>query len=197
MTLPRILPNGSQKFPAPSSPPSASSAAAADLTRDLFITAFIFTGQNGFGQDVDHLLHLSKETWGEEILFDAVKDLPHGALKRKDTEPGAVLTMQEKETVVDPFGKKRTRLMYAAFAGDAARLRWLLKRGARLELKDWEGHTALWWACSAGRVDAMRELLSRGAVVNPAEGVAPLHAASAGGHLDVVRGCLRGARSLS
>jgi ankyrin repeat protein len=169
-------------------------AAAAAAHRHLFISAFIVTAQNGYGRDVNHLLHLARETWGEEQLFDAVKDLPHGALKRKHTEPGAVLTAQEKETVVDPFGKKRTRLMYAAQAGNVPRLGWLLARGARLELKDWEGHSALWWASYAGRKQTMRELLSRGAPLNPADG-APLHGASAGGQVEVVRELLsRGAQ---
>ena len=61
--------------PAPSDTTSASSAAAAALTRDLFITAFIFTGQNGFGHDVYPFLALCRETWAEEVLWDAVKDL--------------------------------------------------------------------------------------------------------------------------
>ena len=52
--------------------------------RYLFISAFIVTAQNGFGLDVDPLLHLCRETWGEEVLWDAVKDLPHGLLKLED-----------------------------------------------------------------------------------------------------------------
>ena len=184
----------------------AAQHAAADARRRLFISALIATAQNGFGLDLDHALHLCRETWGEEDLFNAVIDLPHGAVKLKKPdgtplweldEDGDEVKDDEGERVqaIDPYGKKRTRLMYAAQEGDVVRLRWLFKRGARLELEDWEGHTALWWACSAGRVGTMRELLSRGAAVNPAEGVAPLHAASAGGHLYVVRELLaRGAK---
>ncbi len=37
-------------------------------------------------------------------------------------------------------------------------LRWLLARGARLELKDWEGRTALYWASWEGRAETVREL---------------------------------------
>ena len=48
-----------------------------------FISSLILTAQNGFGRDVEPFLALSRETWGEEILFDAVKDLPHGALQKR------------------------------------------------------------------------------------------------------------------
>ena len=152
-----------------------------------FISCLILTAQNGFGRDVEPFLALSRETWGEEQLFAAVKDLPHGALKWKDVTLAAAHPSQllGKETVVDPFGKERTRLMYAAQAGDVARLRWLLARGARMELKDWKGHDALWWACCAGRMQTMEALLSLGAAVSTA-----LHGASAGGHLEMVRALL-------
>jgi len=65
--------------------------------RHNFISALIVTAQNGFGHDVDPFLGLCRETWGEEVLFDAVKDLPHGA-------------------------QGRTRMMAAAAAGDVARV---------------------------------------------------------------------------
>jgi ankyrin repeat protein len=157
----------------------------------LFISAFIVTAQNGFGLDVDPLLHLCRETWGEEVLFDAVKDLPHGALTRWDVEDTLRLRLTEEQmrTVVGPHGKKRTRLMYAAQAGDLARLRWLLARGARVGLLDWRGRSALWWACESGRLDCVRELLARGARLEErdCQGWAPIHAACLYGHLHVVR----------
>ena len=123
----------------------AAQHAAADARRRLFISAFIATAQNGFGLDLDHALHLCRETWGEEDLFNAVIDLPHGAVKLKKPdgtplweldEDGDEVKDDEGERVqaIDPYGKKRTRLMYAAQEGDVARLRWLFKRGARLEL---------------------------------------------------------------
>ncbi len=103
-----------------------------------FITALILTAQNGFGRDVEPFLSLSREAWGEEILFDAIKDLPHGALQKKGTvgellfEKDAVgerlLDANGKPIpVMDPFGfgKQRTRLMFAARVGDVARVRWL------------------------------------------------------------------------
>ena len=180
---------------------------AAAARRHLFISAFIVTAQNGFGLDLDHALHLCRETWGEEDLFNAVTDLPHGAVKLKKPdgtplweldEDGDEVKDDEGERVqaIDPYGKKRTRVMYAAQAGDVARLQWLIARGARLELKDWEGRTALYWASRARHVEVVRELLARGAVVDAAanDGATPLFIASENNHLEVVRELLaRGA----
>ena len=156
-----------------------------------FISCLILTAQNGFGQDVEPFLALSRETWGEEQWWDAVKDLPHGCARREGPAP---------QGATGPFGFERpalrTHVMYAAQAGDAVRLRWLIARGARLELKDWRGRTALYWASQEGRVDAVRELLARGAAVDTADndGATPLYTASRKGHLEMVRELLaRGA----
>ena len=174
---------------------SALAASRADALRYNFISCLILTAQNGFGQDVDHLAALCRETWGEEQWWDAVKDLPHGRARREG--PAA-------EDAGAPFGfdrgpssAGRTHLMYAAQAGDVARLTWLLARGARLELKDWKGRTALWWACWAGKwASTARELIARGAAeeTTAQDGTTLLHAASGQGHLEVVRELLaRGA----
>ncbi len=136
-----------------------------------FISALIVTAQNGFGRDVAPFLALCRETWGEEVLWDAVKDIPSPTFKR-------------------------TRLMFAAQKGDVERLRWLLARGAQLELKDSAGCTALFWASMSGRTEVVRELVARGAAVDKAtnDGASPLHIASFYGHLEVVRELLaRGA----
>lgn len=114
---------------------------------------------------------LCRETWGEEQLFDALKDLPHGKLGR-------------------------TRLMYAAQKGDLPRVRWLFKRGAVLDLADHEGRTALHFASGQNRLKMVRTLLRAGAMVDGDLGYdytesTPLYAASAGGHADVVRQLLR------
>jgi len=161
---------------APAAAAAVNADARADRLRYNFLSCLILTAQNGFGQDVEPFLALSWETWGEEQLWDAVKDLPHGALKRweADGSPmwerdahGAIVRDEDGKPVqaVDPFGMKRTRVMYAAKTGDVGRLRWLLARGARLELKDWAGRTALYWASREGRVETVRELLARGAAV--------------------------------
>jgi hypothetical protein len=182
-------------------------AARADALRYNFLSCLFLAAQNGFGQDVEPFLALSRETWGEEQLWAAVKDLPHGPrrLWEADRSPmwvrdarGAIVRDKDGNRVqaVDPFGAKRTRVMYAAQAGKVARLQWLIARGARLELKDWEGLTALSWASREGRVDTVRELLTRGAAVNTVDnyGRTPLFNASMQGHLEVVRELLvRGA----
>ncbi len=149
---------------------------------------------NGFGQDVEPFLALSRETWGEEQLWDAVKDLPHGCVRREGPAP---------QRATEPFGFERpalrTHVMYAAQAGDVARLRWLLARGARLELKDWVGRTALFWASQEGHVEVVRELLARGAAVDAADngGTAPLFIASQNGHLEVVRALMEEGASVN
>ena len=167
--------------------------------RHNFISALICTAENGYGRDVEPFLALCRETWGEERLWDAVKDLPHGAVKLKKPDGTPLWELNEKGVevrkdgkrvqAIDPYGKKRTRLMYAAQAGNVARLRWLIARGARLELKDWDGNTALMWASLEGRLGAVRELLLRGAAVDTADddGATPLYIASQEGHLEVVR----------
>ena len=152
--------------------------------RRNFLSCLILAAHNGFGQDVEPFLALSRETWGAEQLWAAAKDLPHGRARREGPA---------RQHAAEPFGFERpalrTRLMCAAQAGDVARLRWLIAQGARLELKDWKGRTALLWACREGRVEAVRELLTRGAAVGAAAnfGATPLHIASESGHLEVVR----------
>ncbi len=143
---------------------------------------------------MEPFLALCRETWGEERLWDAVKDLPHGCVRREGppTQGAAGLFGFD----LGPCSAKRTRLMYVAQAGNVTRLRWLIARGARLELKDWKGRTALFWASWKGRLGAVRELLARGAAVDATIniGATSLFIASEKGHLEVVRELLaRGA----
>jgi hypothetical protein len=56
-----------------------------------------------------------------------VKDLPHGRLRREGPAPRHAAGPFGFE--LGPFSAGRTHVMYAAKAGDAARLRWLLARG--------------------------------------------------------------------
>ena len=173
---------------------AADAAARADALRYNFLSCLFLAAQNGFGQDVEPFLALSRETWDEEQLWAAVKDLPHGRARQE----GPTCWFRAV-----PFGfdlgllsAGRTHVMFAAQAGDSARLRWLIARGAKLELKDWQGRTALLWASREGRVEAVRELLARGAAVDTAnnDGATPLCTACWGGHLEVVRELLaRGA----
>ena len=174
-------------------------AARAEALRYNFISCLILTAQNGFGQDVDHLTALCRETWGEEQWWDAVKDLPHGRVRREGpARRGAAVPFGFER---GPFSAGRTHVMYAARAGDVARLAWLLARGARLELKDWAGRTALHWACAEGREATVRELLVRGASSEAVtdrtvatgftpRGATALGIASEAGHVAVVRALL-------
>ena len=129
---------------------AADAAARADALRYNFLSCLFLAAQNGFGQDVEPFLALSRETWGEEQLWAAVKDLPHGRVRQEGPAPR--LAAEPFGFERGPFSAGRTHVMYAAQAGDAARLRWLIARGARLELKDWKGRTALLWASREGRV---------------------------------------------
>ena len=49
--------------------------------RHNFISCLVILAQNGYGREVDPFAGLCRETWREEALFDALKDLPHGALR--------------------------------------------------------------------------------------------------------------------
>ncbi len=134
-----------------------------------FISCLILAAQNGFGRDVEPFLALSRETWGEEVLWDAVKDLRNGS--------------------------QRTRLMYAAHAGNVERLRWLLARGAGVDLRCHTRRTALQWASQEGHLQVVRELLAWGAAINTADivGWTSLCRASHNGHGRWCASCSRGA----
>ena len=62
---------------------AARKARERELHRHNFISALICTAENGYGRDVEPFLALCRETWGEERLWDAVKDLPHGCVRRE------------------------------------------------------------------------------------------------------------------
>jgi hypothetical protein len=64
-----------------------------------------------------------------------------------------------------------------------------LDRGANIDARDLEGHTALAWACHWGNSDGARFLISRGAAVNLArnDGQTPLHLASSYTRVDAAR----------
>ncbi len=85
--------------------------------------------------------------------------------------------------------KKRTRLMYAAAHGDAARVSWLLARGAPREAKDTTGWTALHYASWKGHADTVRALLAAGVNVDAASnnGITPLWETASYGHTGVMR----------
>jgi hypothetical protein len=108
---------------------AAAASARVEARRFNFISCLILTAQNGFGRDVDPFVALCRETWGEEILFDALKDLPHGRARREG--PAVQGATEPFGFDHGPFSARRTRVMYAAQAGDVARLRWLIARGEK------------------------------------------------------------------
>ena len=141
---------------------ASAAAARAGALRYNFISCLILAAQNGFGQDVDHLAALCRETWGEEQWWDAVKDLPHGRVVREGpARRGAAVPFGFER---GPFSAGRTHVMYAAQAGDVARLTWLLARGARLELKDWAGKKCA-VAAGAGRAAGAKGLAGKNCAV--------------------------------
>ena len=75
--------------------------------------------------------------------------------------------------------------MNAATDGDVDRTKWLIARGAPLELKDGSGCTALFYAACLGRHNTLAILLDAGANVNAAadDGDTPIREACRLGHI--------------
>ena len=148
------------------------------LLQDMFLDALFLVAQFPGGQiaeagkccyafDVRACAGLCRATWAEEAFWSGLVRVHAGP-------------------------KKLTRLMYAAAHDDAARVAWLLARGAPMEAKDIKDGTALFWATALGHVDAMRVLLAAGANANAAvaNGVTPLAIAAHEGDTDVMRALL-------
>ena len=150
------------------------------LLQDMFLDALFLVAQFPGGQvaeadkccyafDVRLCAGLCRATWAEEAFWSGLVRVSH---------PGPNL---------------RTRLMYAAAHGDAARVSWLLARGAPREAKSDSGATALFMASYKGHTDALRALLAAGANVDATETFScrtPLWMASANAHTEVIRALL-------
>jgi hypothetical protein len=165
---------------------AAAGAAAAALAEEaralgeeLFLDAVFLVAQFPGGQiaeaakccyahDVRACAGLCRATWAEEAFWSGLVRVSH------------------------PGPTKRTRLMYTAAHGDAARVSWLLARGAPREAKDASGNTALFWASWKGHVDAVRALLAAGAYVDAedTDGRTALWIAAAFGHTEGMRALL-------
>jgi ankyrin repeat protein len=149
------------------------------LAEELFLDALFLVAQFPGGQipeaekccyayDVRLCAGLCRAAWAEEAFWSGLVRVQH---------PGRL---------------KVTRLMYAAAHGDAARVRWLLARGAPREAKDVYGHTALSMSSAEGNVDATRTLLAAGANVNASTdwGITPLYCTAEDGNVDIARALL-------
>ena len=144
------------------------------LAEELFLDALFLVAQFPGGQiaeaekccyayDVRFCAGLCSATWAEEAFWSGLVRVQMGQ-------------------------HKRTRLMFAAAHGDAARVAWLLARGAPRDARSDEGWTALRQASSKGHTDAVRTLLAAGANANIMciFGGTPLMEAAEYGHADVV-----------
>ena len=142
---------------------------------DAFLDVITCAANTGFGHALRHLTAVSKATWTEATLWEALVQV----------------------RVAHQGEGGRTSLMFQAFAGNVARLRWLLARGARVSGRTRNGLSALSWAAQVGNVACIAALLDAGAGVDEAsnDGVTPLHYAAWKGHLEAVELLLaRGAR---
>ena len=138
------------------------------MIADLFLSAIIIAfqserGRTGFAEDLRWAAGLCRTTWAEEQLWDGLVNVQRGR-------------------------QKRTHLMYASMKGDVERVRWLLARGAPMELKDNYGHTALYLAAICNRAEVARVLIAAGADVEATDnfGFTPLYIASTFGCADVL-----------
>ena len=163
-------------------------AAAAALLARLDIPLSIATcmAQSRFGEAVGCLVLVSRAFYSDAQLWGAFKE--HQG----------------------PLG--RTRLMYAARAGNVARARFLLDRGARMDVcTQWNVKrqnvkrqksfgTALMCASRAGHLDVTRLLIERGANVSAArigDGFTALMLASWKGHLEIAQLLVEGGANVN
>ena len=97
----------------------------------------------GFADDLRWAASTCRGAWREEQIWNGLVNVRRGVLKR-------------------------THLMYAAAKGDAARVRWLLDRGAQVGInwRDADGNTALHHAVDqvTENVEVVRLLLDAGRV---------------------------------
>jgi hypothetical protein len=134
---------------------------------ELLLRITTCLAQNGYHTEVGVMVQLNKAFWTDEQIWDAFKDVP------------------------GRWGK--TRLMYASEFKDIGRLRWFLKRGARVETAcRWSGQTALMNACQRGHLEVVRELLGAGRgphwnAARPDDGRTALMDACQNGYLGIVR----------
>ena len=102
---------------------------------DTLLSVATFTANQGF--NVNPFLSASKAFRNDELLWDAAKDFQ------------------------GPEGY--TRLMWASMRGHIGRVRWLLARGAKVNIKADRGDTALHLACKHGRIEIVKMLIAAGA----------------------------------
>ena len=150
-------------------------------------------GENGYAREIVRCVRVCKDMRANAQLWERVVNLQHVAV-------GAV------------YGRRTTPLIHWAAAGDVARVREALARGANVDACDSRGFTALYYAYAGGDVAA--ELRARGAADGERAHRGILHAAGdgntalvldlvacgadvnaryeAGGWMPLINACLRG-----
>ena len=140
-------------------------AAAAELARlDILLSIAPCMAESRFGEEVGCLVLLSRAFYSDTQLWGAFKE--------------------------HQGPKGRTRLMYAARKGNVARVRFLLDRGARMEVVDSDGFNVLMIASFVGSLEVARLLMVKGANVSAArinDGMTALMLASEQGHLEIAK----------
>ena len=166
------------------SPTAVASASASNDVNPALDALFILGQQRDWTPSFLSLGDLCRATRGEEALWGALAAVPRG-----------------------PFG--RTSLMYAAFSGDVARVKFLVKCGNTLEARDFQdlrgqtrgfrgkfygegNRTALHWASEGGHAGCVAALVEAGADVHALDYKgSPLHVAAFWGRIGAVHALLK------
>ena len=126
------------------------------------VECMIRAGQNGYASEIAPFHSLNREVWGEEQLWDAIKDYQH-------------------------LPQLRTSLMYNAKVGNMERIKFLLKRGANVNLMDKEGRNALMWAVLGGQIEAFNFLYPLTTMKRTIKNECLLHIACQSNNVDILR----------
>ncbi len=144
------------------------------------------TGVSDKAQCEDQVTHEAEDADSHQPDFAAANSL----LILEDFEP-STSQAGEKEFHLDTTKRMHTvsSLRVAAEVGHTDVVRLLLEKGARVDLPELDGRTALLEASSRGHYEIVESLLKFGANVNPVdlEGLTPLILASNSGYADIVK----------
>jgi len=123
-------------------------------------------------------------------LAGAQTSAVHEAARKGDIDALSVLLKRNPGLINSRGDYNRTPLLEALLAQQVAAAKFLLERGADVQLTDQEGMGPLGFAVFNGDPDLVGRIINRGADVNGQDNVlgwAPLHVAARGCHPDVAR----------